>query len=131
MGLVSGITYSEFTPFKPWFRSQDVLSVNESILEDKFSIIFSVSLHFRLFTDFSIFSVKSAKSLSEMLGTFPVVILEHSGLSIELVIDSRLAFLLEIRSGILFGLESRNFLRNNSNLLVDKGNAECKMLIVV
>ena len=66
-----------------------------------------------------------------MLGTFPVLILEHSGLSIELVIDSRLAFLLELRSGILFGLESRNFLRNNSNLLVDKGNAECKRLIVV
>ena len=111
MGLVSSIMFSEFTPFKPWFRSQDVLSVNESILEDKVSIIFSISRCpvsvslIRLFTDFSIFSVKSAKSLSEMLGTFPVLMLEHSGSSTELVIDSRLAFLLELRSGIVLGLD--------------------------
>ena len=120
MGLFSSITFSEFTPFKPWFKSQDVLSVNESILEDKFSIIFSISRCpvsvslIRIFTDFSIFSVKSAKSLLEMLGTFPVLMLEHSGSSTELVIDSRLAFLLELRSGMLFGLISI-FLRNNSN----------------
>ena len=79
---------------------------NESIFEDKFSIIFRISLcpvsasFILLLTDFSIFSEISEKSRSEILGTFSVLWLAASGSPSELDTESLLAFLLEDLTGI-------------------------------
>ena len=78
----------------------------ESIFEDKFSIIFRISLCpasvslTLLPIDSYFFSNISAKSLSEILGMFTVLRFEDSSSPIELVKESLLAFLLEDLSGI-------------------------------
>ena len=54
-----------------------------------------------LLTYFSIFSDNSVKSLSDKLAAFSVLMLEDSGSSKEFTGESLLAFLLELRSGIL------------------------------
>ena len=80
---------------------------NESIFEDRFSIILRISLcpvsasFILLPTDFSIFSEISEKSRSKMLGAFSVLWLAASGSPNELDTESLLAFLLEDLSGIL------------------------------
>ena len=97
---------------------------NESIFEDRFSIIFRICLcpvsasFILLPTDFSIFSEISEKSRSEILGTFSVLWLAVSGSPTELDTESLLAFLLEDLSGILdFKLTGSNYSTRNEERL--------------
>ena len=97
---------------------------NESIFEDRFSIIFRISLcpvsasFILLPTDFSIFSEVSEKSRSEILGTFSVLWLAASGSPSELDTESLLAFLLEDLSGILdFKFTGSNYSTRNEERL--------------
>ena len=101
----SGFGQVRFDHFS--ISSKGVLSDKESILDDKFSIIFNISLCptsvslIRRQTDFSVFSDNSEKYLSDMLGKFSVLKLDVSGSHMELDTESLLAFLFEDLSGIL------------------------------
>ena len=106
VGLEVGTKLSGRFSFASRSMTFDVRPDRESIFEDHFSIIFSISLcpasvsSTLLPMDFSILSDFSVKSLFEILGLIYVLRLDDSGSPIELVKEPLTAFLLEVFQAI-------------------------------